>query len=95
MIELPDFEKAFSYENKFYLSCNINRISKVLAHYELFKITHEIPGNIVECGVFKGVSFSRWATFRNLFGNPYSKRIIGFDTFGKFPETSFADNVSF
>jgi hypothetical protein len=30
--------------------------------------------------------------FREIFGNPFSKKIIGFDTFGKFPETSFQDD---
>lgn len=92
MINLPDFDKAFDYENNFYLSCNINRISKILAHYELYKMTTEIPGAIVECGVFKGASVARFAMFRELFGNPFSKKIIGFDTFGKFPETDFAED---
>ena len=27
--------------------------------------------------------------FRDIFGNPFSKKIIAFDTFGAFPETSF------
>lgn len=89
MIELPDLQKAFEYENNFYLSCNNNRISKILAHYELYKMVSDIPGAIVECGVFKGVSFARWATFRELFSNHFSKKIIGFDVFGKFPETNF------
>ena len=31
----------------------------------------------------------RFAMFRDLFSNPFSKRIIGFDTFGEFPETEF------
>jgi len=48
-----------------------------------------VPGTIVECGVFKGASLARFAMFRDLFGNPFSKKIIGFDTFGAFPETSF------
>ena len=88
-MKLPDFNKAFEYENNFYLSCDITRISKLLAHYELYKIVREVPGAIVECGVFKGASFARFAMFRDLFGNPFSKKIIGFDTFGKFPETEF------
>ena len=92
MITLPDFEKAFNYENNFYLSCDITRISKILAHYELFKLVSQIPGAIVECGVLKGASFSRFAMFREIFANPYSKKIIGFDTFGEFPETSFDDD---
>ena len=92
MIELPNFEKAFEYENNFYLSCDITRISKILSHYEIYKMIKEIPGEIVECGVFKGASYLRFAMFREVFGNPFSKKIIGFDTFGKFPETSFQDD---
>lgn len=89
MIELPDFKQAFLWENNFYLSCEIMRISKILAHYELFKMAQEVPGAIVECGVFKGASLARFAAFRDLFGNPFSKKIIGFDTFDRFPDTGF------
>lgn len=89
MIELPDFSKSFEYENNFYLSCNIARMSKVLAHYELFKMVRDVPGEIIECGIFKGPSFIRFAMFRSLFGNIYSKKMIGFDVFGAFPETKF------
>ena len=92
MISLPDFEKAFEYENNFYLSCDITRISKILSHYEIYKMIKEVPGEIVECGVFKGASFLRFAMFREIFGNPFSKKIIGFDIFGKFPETNFQDD---
>jgi len=89
MIPLPDFEKAFDYENDFYLSCDITRISKILAQYELFKLVNQVPGAIIECGILKGASFSRFAVFREIFSNPFSKQIIGFDTFDEFPETSF------
>jgi len=92
MIELPNFEKAFEYENNFYLSCGITRISKILSHYEIYKMIKEVPGEIIECGVFKGVSYLRFAMFREIFGNPFSKKIIGFDTFSKFPETTFQDD---
>ena len=92
MIKLPDFEKSFEYENNFYLSCDITRISKILAHYEAYKMIKEIPGEIVECGVFKGVSLVRFAMFREIFSNPFSKKVIGFDTFDKFPTTSFKDD---
>lgn len=92
MIELPNFKKAFEYENNFYLSCDITRISKILSHYEIYKMIKEVTGEIVECGVFKGASYLRFAMFREIFGNPFSKKIIGFDTFGKFPETSFQED---
>ena len=89
MINLPDFDKSFEYENNFYLSCGIPRLGKMLTHYELYKMTSQVPGEIVECGVFKGASLVRFAMFRDLSGNPFRKKIIGFDTFGKFPETEF------
>lgn len=92
MIPLPDFDKSFDYENNFYLSCDVTRISKILAHYELFKMINQVPGAIVECGVLKGASFSRFSMFREIFSNSFSKKLIGFDTFGKFPETSFNDD---
>lgn len=93
MIQLPDFTKGFDYENNFYLSCDITRISKILAHYELYKKVIGLAGEIVECGVFKGTSFAKFAMFRELFGNSFSKKIIGFDSFEKFPETMYKADV--
>ncbi len=95
MIKLPDFSKAFEHENNFYLSCDNSRFGKILAHYELFKMVNGLPGAMVECGVYKGASFARFAGFRNIFGNPLSHKLIGFDTFGKFPETKYADDKKY
>lgn len=92
MIILPDYEKTFEYENNFYLSSDVSRISKILAHYEFYKMVAGIPGSIVECGVFKGISLIRFATLRNILGTSFSKAIIGFDSFGQFPETRFDDD---
>jgi len=94
LIELPDFKKTWDYENNFYLSCDITRISKFLAQYELYKKTLHLAGHMVECGIFKGASFSRFAVMRELFENPFSRKLIGFDIFGKFPKTKFkADKI--
>ncbi len=87
-LKLPEFDKAWEYENNFYLSAKPARLSKVLAHYELFKATMDLPGHIVECGVFKGASLLRFAMMRELFLNAPAKRIVGFDAFGAFPETN-------
>ncbi len=92
MFDLPDFDKSFEYENDFYLSCDPSRIGKIIIHYELFKMTLKIPGDIVDCGVFKGVSLSRFATFLKLFD--INKKVIGFDTFEKFPQTNFEQDFS-
>lgn len=89
MIKLPNDKKSFGYENNFYLSCQNSRIGKLMIHYELFKIANQIPGNVVECGVFKGISLIRFATFNNLLNKKNGKKILGFDIFGKFPKTEF------
>jgi len=89
MRKLPNFDDAFTYENNFYLSCDDSRIGKILIHYELFKMIKNLPGDIVECGVFAGVSLVRFVSFRNLLEYPNSRKIIGFDTFDKFPTTDF------
>ncbi len=90
MITLPDFDKQWEFENNFYLTCDVSRIGKFLVHYELFKMTKDIPGDIVECGVFKGLSLIRFVTFINLLVKPpTTKRLIAFDTFDEFPNTEF------
>jgi len=44
-------DKQWDYENGFYLTSHITRISKMLAHYELYKSVVNLPGHVVECGV--------------------------------------------
>ena len=95
MIKLPDFTKAFEYENNFYLSCDNTRLSKILAHYELFKMAKDLPGAMIECGVLKGASFVRFSVLRDLFANSFSHKLIGFDIFGAFPETNFEEDKKY
>ncbi|WP_195509805.1 TylF/MycF/NovP-related O-methyltransferase [Clostridium tyrobutyricum] len=92
MIILPDKDKSFEYENNFYLTCDISRIGKSLIHYELYKKIINLPGTIVECGVFKGTSLKKFICYRDLLENKNSRKIIGFDIFGKFPKTVFQDD---
>ncbi|MDD4438165.1 MAG: macrocin O-methyltransferase [Tissierellia bacterium] len=80
-----NIDKQWDYENGFYLSSHITRLSKVLAQYELYKSIMTLPGHIVECGVYKGASLIRFCTFREILESSYSRKIIGFDAFGKFP----------
>ena len=73
MIEMPDFSKPYFYENNYNLTSDVNRLAKVLAHYEIYKLQHDVPGAIVECGVFKGSSLIRFTTMRHLMGIPETK----------------------
>jgi len=104
MIGKYDEKKAFDYENGFYLTSEPHRLGNIMAHYELYKKILNIPGDIVELGVFKGGSIIQFATFRELLENERSRKIIGFDIFGEFPKAekiesdrSFVDawNTSF
>ena len=91
-----DSEKFWDYENAFYWFSPKSRIAKHIAHWEIYKETINVPGEIIEIGVFKGLSLLRWATFREILENSDSRKIIGFDTFGSFPiydEISNADNL--
>ena len=81
-----DIHRQWEYENGFYLTSHPKRLSKVLAQYELYKSIVNLPGNIVECGVLKGASLLRFCTFREMLESPYSRKIIGFDMFGTFPD---------
>ena len=93
MIELPDFKKVWEYENNFWLSAETDRLAKVLSHYELFKMVKDLPGVFIECGMFKGVSFKRFAMMRELLMQPGGRVMIGFDAFGKFPGSQYEDDI--
>jgi hypothetical protein len=75
----------WEYENSFYWFSHQTRLAKLLAHFEIYKKIIDLPGDVLEFGVFKGTSLIRLATFRNLLENDFSRKIIGFDAFGKFP----------
>jgi predicted O-methyltransferase YrrM len=90
MIKLPNFHKPFDYENNFYLACDNSRIGKIMTHYELLKLSSNISGSIIECGVFKGISLIRLATFLKLLKS--NKKIIAFDAFGKHPTTKITSD---
>lgn len=87
MINQYDETKQFEYENGFYLTSQPYRMGNILSHYELYKKITNLPGEVVELGVFKGSSIVQWATFRELLENEKSRKIIGFDMFGPFPKT--------
>lgn len=76
---------VWDYENAFYWFSHPTRLNKMLAHYDLYKGIINLPGDIFELGVYKAASLIRLATFRNLLENDYSRKIVAFDAFGKFP----------
>ncbi|WP_290880210.1 TylF/MycF/NovP-related O-methyltransferase [Helicobacter sp.] len=93
-MELNGFEtqKAFEYENGFYATADDRRFGKFIAHFKLYEKIINLPGAIVECGIFKGNSFFEFAHFRNILETENSRKLIGFDMFGDFPQTNFEDD---
>lgn len=90
MIKMPDFSKYSFYTDNFYLTSAKHCLGKTIAEYELFKRTLDIPGAIIECGVFRGASLIRFATLRDLFSDASLKKVIGFDMFNGWPEAKLA-----
>lgn len=88
----PDID-VWDAENIFYLKSHESRLGKLLALYEIYKKIIDIPGDIVECGVYKGASLMRLAAFRRLLENDYSREIFGFDIFGTFPTGEVSDEA--
>ncbi len=58
-----------------------DRLQKILARYELFKLSMEAPGDICECGVFKGSGLYTWVKLMRLFKPNNEYRVVGFDFF--------------
>lgn len=92
MSNLYDLDRKFEYENGFYATADPTRFSKIISHLEFFKQTSTVRGEIVEFGIFKGNSFFRWIKFRDLLEQTGSRKVIGFDIFGDFPEAGFEED---
>jgi len=82
-------------ENIYHLKTDTSRISNLINHYEFYKKIISLPGDVVECGVFKGISLTRFLTFREILENYNSRKIYGFDVFGKFPKPKNQSDKSF
>lgn len=67
------------------------RLRKLLARHELFRLSQHVPGDVVECGVFKGSGLMLWLKLLHIYCPGSAKRVIGFDTFTSFGKT---DNAS-
>ena len=90
-----EVDRQWDFENGFHLTSHVTRLGKLVAHYELYKSIVDLPGHIIECGVFKGASLIRFITFREILESPYSRKVIGFDAFGKFPAQARPDDQRF
>lgn len=57
-------------------------VTRFLAHYELYRMIKDLPGSIVECGVYQGNSFFAFHKFLEIFHpGDRIRHVIGFDDF--------------
>jgi hypothetical protein len=73
-----DVYKSF---NNFIFSNDVRVIGKLLQRYKFFEKIKDMPGDIVELGVFKGSGVATWSKFLELNCTYSNKRVIGFDLF--------------
>jgi hypothetical protein len=67
-------------------------LARFLSHYEVFKRIVDVPGAIVDLGVYRGASTFTWAKLCEIFcPTDIRKTIFGFDTFEGFPNVSPED----
>ncbi len=81
---------TWDHENGWYWFADPRRMHKLLAHWELYKRVANLPGDVVECGVYKAASLVRWAMFRDALEAPRARNIVAFDAFGAFPRDGIA-----
>ena len=69
--------------NSFIFSEDTKVLSKLLYRNKIFQeiINDEVPGDIVECGVFKGSGIFTWLKLRKIFAPNSFRKVIGFDFF--------------
>ncbi len=69
-------------------------MTRFLTRYELYKMIQDIPGSIVECGVFQGNGLFSFAKFLEIFSpGDRLRKVIGFDTFSGFEELHEKDGA--
>lgn len=67
-------------------------LKRFLAHVELFKMTLDIPGDIAELGVFRGLGLFTWANLLEAYCiGDRTKVVYGFDNWKGFTEFSPQD----
>ena len=87
MIKLDNLEltkehqSLFDSFNSFILSEDRRIFSKLISRTLLYNEVKDIPGDIVECGVFKGTGLYTFLKLKGLYNPNSSKKVVGFDFF--------------
>jgi hypothetical protein len=81
-LELKTYSQSFfDCFNSFILSDDRRVFNKLVARTLLYNEVKDVPGDIVECGVFKGTGLYTFLKLKNIYNPNSSKKVIGFDFF--------------
>lgn len=78
--------------NCFFLNNDVERLRKFLVREHFFRMSLELPGDIVEIGVFKGTGIAQLLKLREIFIPASNKKVIGFDLFSE--SNNYKKNLS-
>jgi hypothetical protein len=84
---VDDEQAIWDAYNLLLLGPDTERLRKLLVRYHFFTMTKDLPGDIVECGVFKGTGLMQWLKLLQIYCPGSAKRVIGFDVFSEFGAT--------
>lgn len=84
---VPSDDEIWTHYNGLLLSHDTDRVRKLVVRYELFRRAMQVPGDILEFGVFKGVGLMYWLKLLSIFEPAAQRRVVGFDTFGAFADS--------
>ena len=74
-------KKSLGIYDEFLAQTSLDRLQKISARYELLTKIREIPGDLVECGVFKGSGLYTLAKLNQILMPRMGRKIVGFDFF--------------
>lgn len=74
-------QEIFDNFNKFIFSNDTKLFAKLVARTLFFEEVKNVPGDIVECGVYKGSGLFTWLKLKKILSPNAFKKVIGFDMF--------------
>lgn len=86
-----DIYKSF---NDLMFSTDTKLLGKLLHRFEHFMNVKDLPGDIVELGVFKGSGMATFTKFIDIYAPNSNKKVIGFDIFDTFEADKVLDKDS-
>jgi hypothetical protein len=80
-LEVSTQQYIYDAFNELIFSPDTKVLGKLFARVLLFNQVKDVPGDIVECGVFKGSGILSWLKIKKIFAPNFLKKVIGFDYF--------------